>query len=480
MTRGHYLNIPAACAAAAFLTLTTGAIEVSGAPDAIHETAHPKDPALKSLQQRVMALQKAQLGNGLRVVMDVEPDSPTVAVCVTYNVGSRNEGTGQSGFAHLFEHMMFQGSRHVPKGKHFQIIASRGGTMNGTTNADRTNYFETLPAAELQLALWLEADRMRWLNVSQENLDNQRSVVKEEYRMRYENAPYRMAQIELDKHIFAGYPAYDHPTIGNLEDLDRAQISWVVDFHARYYVASNAVLTIAGGFDADMAMKWIHEYFDSAETIQTPSYSPPAAPPAPTTDTRLAFTDKNARTPALLLGWRIVPHSHEMHGALELLARILADGESSILYESLVREKAWARRVSAYTYDHSGPDALIINVELTQSANPEVVESFIRKTLNSIATAGPTAARLNRALQRAKSSFLFDLQSNQSRANTFGEYEAIFGDARIIYSDLERLLSITPDDIRHATAQYVAPSTQTFVRVNPVDATAMPGNGRAQ
>jgi predicted Zn-dependent peptidase len=340
--------------------------------------------------------------------------------------------------------------------------------MNGTTNADRTNYFETLPTSELQLALWLEADRMRWLNVSQENLDNQRAVVKEEYRMRYENAPYRLAQIELDKHIFAGYAPYDHPTIGNLDDLDRAQISWVRDFHARYYVASNAVLTIAGGFDADEAMRWVHEYFDDALTAAAPVFSPPPTPPAPSTETRLEAADKNAKTPALMFGWRIAPHQNEMHASLELLARILADGESSLLYESLVRDKAWARNVSAYTYDHSGPDAFIVSIELTEKAKLDVVEGYVRKTLNSLATSSTDAPRLDRALQRAKSSFLFDLQSNQSRANTFGEYEVIFGDARVVFTDLERLLSVTPEDIRHAASQFVSPTTQTIVRVTPV------------
>jgi len=158
-----------------------------------------------------------------------------------------------------------------------------------------------------------------------------------------------------------------------------------------------------------------------------------------------------------------------MHAPLELLARILADGESSMLYETLVREKAWARSVAAYTYDHSGPDAFIVSIELTQNANPEKLEAAVRTTLKSLGSTGPDLPRLNRALQRAKSSFLFDLQSNQSRATTFGEYEVIFGDARILFKDLERLLTVTPDEIRRAAAQFVRPELQTFVRVNPVE-----------
>ena len=430
------------------------------------------EPVVISLTQRVIGLQKALLANGLRVVMDVEPESPTVAVCITYDVGSRNESPGQSGFAHLFEHMMFQGSRHVPKGSHFQMVSSRGGTLNGTTSTDRTNYFETMPSNELQLALWLEADRMHWLNVSQDNLDNQRAVVKEEYRMRYENAPYRLAQIDLDRHIYAGYPPYAHPTIGNLEDLDRARIDWVKDFHAQYYVPSNAVLSIVGGFEPDQAMGWVHEYFDPIANRPARAFQQPATPPPQAAEVRLEITDKNAKTPALFFGWRIMPHKEDGHAALELLTRLLADGESSILYERLVREMALARSVSAYTYDRSGPDGLVLNIELTQEAKFEQVESVVRDTLNSLARNGPETGQLNRALQRSKSSFIFDLQSNQSRAITFGEYEVVFGDARSLVNDLQRLLAVTPDHVRRAMSQYLTPATQTIIRVIPADVTA--------
>ena len=490
MSHGHLHSLPATCVALCLTRTISGwaAGTAPAAPSAAPQVQTPpassgaitsqiaartEQPAVASLRQRVIGLQKANLRNGLRVIMDVEHDSPTVAICITYNVGSRNEGAGQSGFAHLFEHMMFQGSRHVPKGKHFQLIAARGGTMNGTTSAARTNYFETVPANELQLALWLEADRMHWLDVSAENLDNQRAVVKEEYRMRYENAPYRLAQIELDAHIYAGYLPYAHPTIGNLEDLDRARIDWVKDFHAQYYVPGNAVLTIAGGFEPDQAMRWVHEYFDPIEAKPPPVFTPGAAQALATQETRLEITDKNAKTPALFLGWRIMPHKDNGHAALELLTRLLADGESSILYEMLVRDKAWARNVSAYTYDRSGPDGLVINVELTQKAKFEQVETAVRDVLNSLSKGGPKPAQLNRALQRAKSSFLFDLQSNQSRANTFGEYEVVYGDARSVVNDLERLLAVTPDQIRRVTADYLAINAQTVIRVVPAEQTAL-------
>jgi predicted Zn-dependent peptidase len=431
-------------------------------------TAGTKDLALQSLRRRIIGLQKARLDNGLRVLMDPEPDSPTVAVSVTYDVGSRNEKPTQSGFAHLFEHMMFQGSRHVPKGQHFQMIAARGGTLNGTTNADRTNYFETLPAGELKLALWLEADRMRWLDVSEANLDNQRAVVKEEYRMRYENAPYRLAQIELDKRVFSGYFPYAHPTIGSLEDLDRATLDWVKDFHRMYYAPNNAVVTIAGGFDPDEAMRWVHEYFDAAEPQKIERFDFSTKLPDISQST-VEVTDRNAKTPALLVAWRIMPHSDPDHAALDLLARVLADGESSLLYETLVRELALARNVSVYTYDHAGPDALVISIEMTQNARFAQVEAVVKKTLDSLLAKGPTPPQLERAVQRAKSSFLIDLQTNLSRAVTFGEYEVVFGDARAVVTDLEHLLAVNPQQISQNMRRYILQSNQTLIHIIPSD-----------
>jgi predicted Zn-dependent peptidase len=200
--------------------------------------AAARDPVLSALDRLALSIQRRTLQNGLRVVLNPDPTSPTVGVSVTYDVGSRHEQPGRSGFAHLFEHMLFQGSRHVKKGEHFTLISERGGTLNGTTSADRTNYFEVVPASELELVLWLEADRMRWLDVSAENFENQRAVVKEEYRMRVDNAPYARGFLRLEELVFTDYAPYDHPPIGKLEDLDAAKLPWVQEFYQRHYGGS--------------------------------------------------------------------------------------------------------------------------------------------------------------------------------------------------------------------------------------------------
>jgi len=193
----------------------------------------PAGPAATPLKM-ALSIEKAKLDNGLRVVMNVDRTSPTVAVAVTYDVGSRNEQRGRSGFAHLFEHMMFQGSGNVPKGDHFKLVASHGGVLNGTTSSDRTNYFEVLPANELALALWLEADRMKSLAVNAENFENQRKVVQDEYRMRVSNVAYVPSELRLEEMVFQGYWPYEYSTIGSMADLDGAKLEWVQEFFAKH------------------------------------------------------------------------------------------------------------------------------------------------------------------------------------------------------------------------------------------------------
>src|SRR5438067_1581660 len=220
------------------------------------------EPVQKTFQLPQVSIKQFQLQNGLRVVMSEDHSVPVVSVAVYYDVGSRNERQGRTGFAHLFEHMMFQGSENVPKAGHFQFISNAGGTMNGTTSSERTNYFETLPANQLPLALWLESDRMRSLKVTQENLDNQREAVKEEKRLRIDNQPYVPAFLRIDELIFKN-PANAHSTIGSMEDLDEATVTDVQEFFRIYYAPNNAVLTIAGDFDRAEAARLIEEYFTS-------------------------------------------------------------------------------------------------------------------------------------------------------------------------------------------------------------------------
>jgi zinc protease len=429
--------------------------------------ARAADPALGALERFGRSIQRVTLDNGMRIVLNPDRTSPTVSVAVTYGVGSRDERAGQSGFAHLFEHMMFQGSRHVKKGDHFTLIAERGGTLNGTTSTDRTNYFEVLPASELPLALWLEADRMRALNVTAENFENQRAVVQEEYRMRYENAPYARGMLRLGELIFEGYPPYAHSTIGSMKELEAAKFEWVKEFYERYYAPNNAVLAIAGDFDTDEAMRLVREYFGSIPTKPTARAELGTAP-AVTQGKQETVDDPNVKTPGFFYGFRIPPSQTKEHYALELLAVILADGESSRLHQLLVRDRAVAQRASAWTRDNVGPDEFGISVVLTEKGKLKDVERMVDAELEKARKTPPSAAELAKAKNQIRASFVFGIQTNMGRAVKLSEYESYYGDARQLARELGHYLDVKAEDIQRAAAEYLTPQRRTLIEVLPV------------
>jgi predicted Zn-dependent peptidase len=466
----HRFRAPALRALALAAALATTAAAAPPAPD----PAPAPDASHEALERLRLAIHRVKLKNGLRVVMNVDRSSPTVAIAVTYDVGARNEEPGRSGFAHLFEHMMFQGSRHVPKGGHFNLISARGGTLNGTTSSDRTNYFEVLPANELALGLWLEADRMRWLAVTPENFENQRAVVQEEYRMRYENAAYmrgmlRLAELSFDKH----WP-YAHSVIGSMADLENASFEWVRDFHKRYYAPNNAVLTIAGDFEQDEAMRLVNQYFGGGVPTQVPAYDP--APLAPqSAERRDQVEDQNAKTPGLLYGW-IIPESRTAeHYALELAAMVLTDGESSRLHRRLVLERGVLRSVSAWTSGHRGPDLFAMMATLTTRSKLPTIERELDAAVRELAEKGPSVSELQRVKNRMRTRFLFGLEANLSRATRLGEFEVFWGDARLFTRELDAYLAVTRERVQAAAAKYLTSARRNVVTVLPMAQAAPPG-----
>jgi predicted Zn-dependent peptidase len=442
-----------------------GPARAAGAADPRTPPAAP-DAAHAALERLRLSIHRAKLDNGLRVVMNKDPSSPTVAIAVTYDVGARNEEPGRSGFAHLFEHMMFQGSRHVPKGGHFNLISARGGTLNGTTSSDRTNYYEILPANELALGLWLEADRMRWLSVTPENFENQRAVVQEEYRMRYENAAYMRGMLRLSELAFEQYWPYAHSVIGSMTDLDNAKFDWVRNFHRAYYAPNNAVLSIAGDFDADEAMQLVKQYFAGAKPVATPAHTPPPLP-AQTAERRARVEDQNAKTPGLYYGWVIPAARTPEHYALELAAMVLSDGESSRLHQRLVRDRAVLRSVSAWTSGHRGPDLFTVMATLTSQANLPVIHRELDRALAQLSTEGPSPAELDRLKNRMRTRYLFGLESNLSRAARLGEFEVFWGDARLLTRELDAYLAVTREQLQSAVAKYLTAARRNVVEVIP-------------
>ena len=409
------------------------------------------------------------LPNGLRVVLNPDESSPTVAVAVTYDVGSRNEVEGRSGFAHLFEHLMFQGSRNLAKGDHFALISTYGGELNGTTSSDRTNYYEQLPETALELALWLEADRMRSLAVNQENFENQRSVVQEEYRMRVSNAAYAQGLMTLHELIFEGYWPYSHDAIGSMADLDAAKLEWIREFHNQYYAPNNAVLSISGKLDPTKTLALINQHFGAISKKEIKAYAPPKLPES-TPSRSKKIEDSNIRTPGIYLGWRIPPYGGEEHYALELVTVLLGSGETARYESELVRDKELAQAVSVWTHDNRGPDAFVIQAVAQNEAKlPELRQALLAQ-LEKLAKEPVSQKELDKAKNRITSSFLFGLEGTTHRATQLGEYETYFGDANRLNSELSRYQSITPEVLQRAVAKYLTLGSLNEVIVNPTQA----------
>jgi zinc protease len=437
--------------------LTTVALLASSAA----AQAAPDPPGLH------LDVKRTRLDNGLRVVMLVDHATPTVAIDVLYDVGARNEERGRTGFAHLFEHMMFQGSRNVARGEHARLVSSHGGVLDGMTSADHTTYFDLLPSSELALGLWLEADRMKSLDVSKASFENQRAVVKEEYRTRIENAAYAPAWLRLAELVFQGYWPYEHAGIGTMRDLDAAQLEWVRSFHEAYYAPNNAVISIAGDFDEAECLALLKRHFgDARPQPSVPRYEPPAIAEQ-TAPRHATLEDPRAKLPALLTGWQIPAAAEPDHYALELAAMLLGDGESSRLHRVLVRERSVALEAGARVNGQRGPDVFELDVKLATGARVDQVTKLVDAQLTELARNGPTDEEMRKLKNQLRARFLFGLQSNLARASRLAELELHRGDASVVNGELEKYLAVTKEDVKRVVAKYLTSARRSTVEVKP-------------
>jgi len=408
------------------------------------------------------------LGNGLRVVLSEDHSVPVVSVAVYYDVGSRNEREGRTGFAHLFEHMMFQGSENVPKAGHFQYIFNNGGTMNGTTSSERTNYFETLPSSQLPLALWLESDRMRSLKVTQENLDNQREAVKEEKRLSYDNRPYSNAFLRLNELVYKNH-RNAHSTIGSMEDLDAATVEDVREFFRIYYAPNNAVLTIAGDFDSDEARALVEKYFGTI-----PSQAPP--PPVDVSEPEEVaarseiYRDPFAQLPAIMLGWKVPARRTPDFYALSLGSDLLLDGDSSRLYQRLVKDEESVVGIQGGMGERRGPSTLYVFAIPKPGHTTEAIRATMQAEIERLGTEGPSPEEMEKLRNTLLNDAVRSRQSTLFRAQRLAEYTLYDGDPHHFNNELERYLAVTPELIREAVKRYLLTDNHSVMEVVPARA----------
>ena len=410
-------------------------------------------------------IEEFTLANGLRVVLSPDRTIPVVSIAVYYDVGSRNEKEGRTGFAHLFEHMMFQGSENVPKAAHFQYIFHAGGTMNGTTSTERTNYFETLPANHLPLAFWLESDRMRSLKVTQENLDNQRNAVQEEKRLRYDNQPYVNAFLRMNELIFKNQ-ANAHSTIGSMEDLDAATIDDVREFFRIYYAPNNAVLTVVGDFDNAQARDLVNKYFSD---IPPQSDPPPVdvSEPEAVAIKEETFNDPLAPAPAFVLGWKIPERRTQEFYALSLAGSLLFDGDSSRLYQKLVKGDESVVSIEGGVDERRGPSALYIFALPKPGQEVTTIRQQIFEEVKRIASDGPSIEEMEKLRNSLCNDTVRGRQSTMYRAQRLAEFALYDSNPRLFDSELDHYLSVTGEEIRNTVARFLDVENRVVLDIIP-------------
>ena len=422
-----------------------------------------------------LELRETKLDNGLRVILVPDHSAPVYAIDVCYNVGSRNERPGRTGFAHLFEHMMYQGSQNVGKGEHFILVLNNGGGMNGTTNEDRTTYFEELPKNQLDLGLYLEADRMRALNINKANLDNQRNAVQEERRQGIDNQPYGRANLDLDNLSYDNF-AYKHSTIGSMSDLDAASVGDVTDFFKTYYAPDNAVLTLAGDFDSDEALAKVKKYFGSIPTQP----APPAvdlAEEAHYGERRETVYDPLARLPEVDMAYHIDSGNTPGNYAAQQLGLILGQGQSSRLYQHLVKDKQLAAEVQVFADQRIGPSQFYISATPRPGVKPEDLEKGIDEEIAAVVKDGVTAEELAKAKTVLLRRFIEARRSTLRTAVQIGDYAVKFHDPNLINTLVDNERAVTVQEVDEVAKKVFVRDQRTVVVTLPApkDATAKGG-----
>jgi zinc protease len=410
--------------------------------------------------------EERMLDNGLRVIAHRDPSTPLAAAHLMYHVGSKDEPPGRRGFAHLFEHLLFQGSLHVPEGEHFRRVQAAGGTLNGTTWFDRTNYWETVPSGDLDLALWLESDRMGWFlpAITQAKLDNQRDVVKNERRQSYENRPYGLAVETVLRRAFPDGHPYRHPTIGYMEDLDAASVDDVRDWFERWYGPNNAVLVIAGAVEPDIAFRKAEQWFGEIEARPVPP--------------RVSVPEIRAGADgAEVLSDRVhAARVYLMHHApafpdpafepTDVLTSLLAEGRSSRLHRTLVYEQRIAADVSAFAWPTERAGMLWVIATARTGVEATELEEAVGEVLAEIRAGSVEEGEMEGARNRARRQLVRQLDSVTRRADLFAHAAVLRGDPDYVNDVFGRYESVSIEDVQR-TAACLAPETRTAVHVVP-------------
>ena len=473
MQKAKFLLAWAVCVA--LLVPVQAQTNKGGAPP----TAKPKMAAATAAKpapttaKRTIHFTDVKLKNGLRVIMAEDHSAPTYAVCLTYNVGSRDEHQGRTGFAHLFEHMMFQGSENVGKGEHMLLVQNNGGTMNGSTNNDRTNYFESLPINQLDLGLFLESDRMRSLAVTEPNLENQRKTVQEERRQGVDNRPYGRSEEILEELAYDNF-AYKHSVIGSMADLDAASIQDVKDFFRIYYAPNNAVLTLVGDFKTEEALAKVKKYFEDVPSQPAPQVPDMTEPKQPA-ERRQTVEDPFAQTPQIVIVYKVPKGNTPDNYALGVAGDILGSGRSSRLYQILVKEKELASNVNVGVDERRGTSLFEVRISVRPDADRAEIEKAVYAELERLKTAPVTDGELRKVHMAERRTSALRMQSTLFRAMQMGIFTVYFNDPNLVNTHEDKVNAVTKADIQRVCKTYLEPTNRTVVITVPKSKAAKAG-----
>jgi predicted Zn-dependent peptidase len=414
-----------------------------------------------------------RLDNGLRLVLSEDHLTPVAAVCLWYDVGSRQEVKGRTGLAHLFEHLMFQGSAQVTGNGHFEIVQGAGGSLNGTTSFERTNYFETMPAHQLELALWLEADRMGSLlsALDEESMENQRDVVKNERRQSYDNQPYGTAFERMTALVYPEGHPYHHTPIGSMADLDAATLEDARAFFRANYAPNNAVLAIVGDIDPEQTLAWVQKYFGSIPPYDGTAPAPDGTLPDVIGQELREEIQEDVPARALMAAYRLPQDGTRECDAADLALTVLGGGTSSRLYNRLVRRDRTAISAGFGLLRLAGAPSLgWLDVKTSGGTEIPQIEAAVDEELARLAGEAPPAEEMERAQAQLEREWLDRLGTVSGRADELCRFAVLFGDPQLAFSAVDRILDVSAEEVRAVAAARLRPDNRAVLVYEPLTA----------
>ncbi|AYN69451.1 insulinase family protein [Euzebyella marina] len=422
------------------------------------------------LVSQEVTFEEYDLSNGLHVILHNDDTAPLVTTSVMYHVGGKDRTEGRTGFAHFFEHLLFEGSKNIERGKWFEIVSSNGGQNNANTTQDRTYYYEVFPSNNLELGLWLESERMLHPVIDQIGVDTQQEVVKEEKRLSYDNRPYGQLIIEVGKSLFKKHP-YKDPNIGYMKDLDAATLNDVVAYNAKYYVPNNAVLVVAGNIDIPQTKKWVKAYFGDIPRGEAVTRNYPKEDPI-TQESRIQTYDPNIQIPAYVIAYRTPGFRERDAYVLDMISTYLSDGQSSKLYKKMVDDQKQAVQVGAFNVGQEDYGMYLVYALPVGETTGETLIAEMEEEIAKVRTELITERDHQKLLNKFENSFVNSNSSVAGIANSLARNYLLYGDTDLINKEIEIYRSISREEIQEVADKYFKPNQRVIIDYLPKEAQA--------